>query len=216
MQFSEFIAKIDHYKKTPLGGLKAQFMLAPELRKQYDENKIKVQNPRKAAVLALFYPNENNETCFLLTERATYKGTHSAQISFPGGKADKTDKNLQETALREAFEEVGIDKKDIKIIREITDVYIPPSNFLATPFIGVCNYQPKFKTNYEVEKLFSVLLSDLLNNANLTTRKMNTSYMKSIEVPCFLLNNSIVWGATAMMLSEIKELFKIENINKFL
>jgi 8-oxo-dGTP pyrophosphatase MutT (NUDIX family) len=216
MQFSEFKSKINHFKTIPLGGLNAQFTLAPELRKRYDENNIAIQNPRKAAVLALFYPNKNNETCFLLTERATYKGTHSAQISFPGGKFDVNDKNLEETALRETFEEVGVSKNEIEIIREITDVYIPPSNFLATPFISFCNYEPLFKTNYEVEEVFSILLTDLLDNANLTTRILNTSYMKEVEVPCFLLNNKIVWGATAMMLSEIKELFKIENTNKFL
>ena len=215
MQFSKFKSITKQLKKIPLGGLEAQFILAPELRKRYDENKIKIQNPRKAAVLALFYPNENNETCFLLTERATYKGTHSAQISFPGGKVDKSDISLEQTALREAFEEVGV-RKNIKIVREITDVYIPPSNFLATPFIGFCEYQPTFKTNYEVENTISVLLSDLLDSANLSTKTMNTSYMKNIEVPCFLLNNKIVWGATAMILSEIKELFKIENTNKFL
>lgn len=208
MNFNDFKNKIDKLKTTKLGGLDAQFKLAPKMRLKYDANKIKANNPKRAAVLALFFPNRDNETSFLLTERTRYKGTHSAQISFPGGKIEKLDKNLAFTALREAKEEVGISVSAVEIIRELTDVYIPPSNFLATPFLGYVNQKPAFSTNYEVEKLIEVSLADLLNDATLTMVKMNTSYMNNIKVPCFKLNNYIVWGATAMMLSEIKELLK--------
>lgn len=208
MIFQDFKKKIASFKTIELGGLQAQFKLAPQLRLRYDENKIKANNPRKAAVLALFYPNDKNETCFLLTERATYKGTHSAQVSFPGGKIENTDLSLEETALRETFEEVGVEQSSIKIIRELTDVYIPPSNFLATPFLGFIDKKPDFILNLEVENIIEVLVNDLLNDINITTVTMNTSYMKNIEVPCFKLNDYIVWGATAMMLSEIKELLK--------
>lgn len=208
MNFIEFKNKIDAIKSKKLGGLDAQFKLAPELRLRYDADKIKANNPKKAAVLALFYPDKNNETTFLLTERASYKGTHSAQISFPGGKIDKEDKNLQETALREAFEEVGVLPNSVQIIRELTDVYIPPSNFLATPFMGFINQKPIFKKNYEVENTIEVLVDDLLNDVFLSTKKLTTSYMEKADVPCFKFNNQIVWGATAMMLSEIKDLLK--------
>ncbi|WP_158838357.1 NUDIX hydrolase [Polaribacter sp. L3A8] len=208
MNFNDFKNKIAQLKTTELGGLNAQFKLAPKIRLKYDADKIIANNPRKAAVLALFYPNKKNETCFLLTLRASYKGTHSAQISFPGGKRDKGDLNLQKTALRETFEEVGVAETSIEIIRELTDVYIPPSNFLATPFLGFVNKQPNFNLNYEVDKTIEVLVSDLLNETSFTTVKMNTSYMDNIEVPCFKLENYVVWGATAMMLSEIKELLK--------
>lgn len=206
MNFSEFQSKINHFKTTQLGGMKAQFKLVPKLRLQYSEEKIKNSNPKKAAVLALFYPNENGKACFLLTERASYKGTHSGQISFPGGKTEKNDANLKETALRETHEEVGVLPSSIKIIREITEVYIPPSNFLATPFLGFSNAKPKFSKNAEVETNIEVLVSDLLDDSNITSKIMSTSYMKEISVPCFKLNNYIVWGATAMILSEIKEL----------
>lgn len=208
MKFNQFKNKIEVIKADKLGGLNAQFKLAPELRLRYDADKIKASNPKKAAVLALFYPNDNKQTTFVLTERASYKGTHSAQISFPGGKNDKADTNLEETALREAFEEVGVAQKSIEIIRELTDVYIPPSNFLATPFIGFVDEKPIFNTNYEVETIIEVLVEDLLNETSLSTVNLTTSYMKKIDVPCFKLNGYIVWGATAMMLSEIKELLK--------
>ncbi|PWG04892.1 NUDIX hydrolase [Polaribacter aquimarinus] len=208
MNFNDFKNKLEELKTTKLGGLDAQFKLAPKLRLKYDKDKIIANNPKKAAVLALFYPNNANETCFLLTKRASYKGTHSAQISFPGGKIEKTDKNLESTALREANEEVGIKESSIHIIRELTDVYIPPSNFLATPFLGFVNHKPNFIKNHEVNKTIEVLLNDLLDDINLTWINMNTSYMDNIDVPCFKLNDYIVWGATAMMLSEIKELFR--------
>ena len=208
MNYNDFKNKIAHLKAHELGGLKAQFNLAPKQRLKYDAALIRASNPRKAAVLALFYPNDQQKMCFLLTQRARYKGTHSAQISFPGGKSDSIDTNLQATALRETFEEVGVPEKTIKIIRELTDVFIPPSNFLATPFLGFIDKKPSFNLNYEVDKTIEVLLTDLLDETSISNITVNTSYMNNIEVPCFKFNNYIVWGATAMMLSEIKELFK--------
>ncbi|CAA0225629.1 conserved hypothetical protein [Tenacibaculum maritimum] len=206
MDFNTFLSKVPLIKTKRLGGLDAQFKLAPEMRLRYSENKIKALNPRKAAVLALFYPNKASQTCILLTKRASYKGTHSAQVSFPGGKVDKTDKNLQETALREAHEEMGIPKNLVTVLRETTDVYIPPSNFLATPFIAVSSQKPDFIMNEEVAETIEVLVADLLNDANISAVNLSTSYATNINVPCFKLNNYTVWGATAMMLSEIREL----------
>ena len=208
MNFKDFIHKIEDFKTANLGGLDAQFKMAPKLRLKYSKDKIAANKPRKAAVLVLFYPNNKNETTLLLTQRATYKGTHSAQISFPGGKTEKSDKNLEATALREAFEEVGVSSSSVKIIRELTDVYIPPSNFLATPFLGFVKEKPNFVLNHEVANTIEILMSDLLDDAHLTTVNLTTSYMKNIDVPCFKIDNHIIWGATGMMLSEIKELLK--------
>lgn len=208
MVFSDFINQIEELQNKPLGGLTSQFKLAPKLRTQFSQELITSKNPRKAAVLALFYPDENNQTRFLLTQRASYNGTHSAQISFPGGKVEEKDINLEETALRETYEEVGVTTNSIKVIRQLSDSYIPPSNFLVTPFLGLTSKKPTFAPNNEVANLIEVLISDLLNDNNLTSKEMETSYMKNIDVPCFKLNNYIVWGATAMMLSEIKDLLK--------
>lgn len=208
MEFSIFKKHIQLLSKAEIGGLEAQFKLAPEVRKQFSEKKIKAQNPKKAAVLVIFYPNNSGKLNFLLTLRASYKGVHSAQISFPGGKIDRKDISLKNTALREAHEEVGIIEKDISIFKEMTDVFIPPSNFIVTPFLGLIDYTPKFTKNYEVEALIEVKLSDLLNDSVISSTKLSTSYAKNIIVPCFKLNNYNVWGATAMMLSEIKELIR--------
>jgi len=208
MNFDNFLHKLPILKTKKLGGLQAQFKLAPKMRLQYDAEAITQKKPNKAGVLALFYPNKLQETCILLTQRASYKGTHFNQISFPGGKVNNADKNIEITALRETFEEVGVPSSEIKIIREITDVYIPPSNFLATPFIGFMHKNPLFNTNYEVAEIIEIPISNLLNNNNISSINVTTSYTKNTNVPCFKFNNRIIWGATAMILSEIKELLK--------
>lgn len=208
MKFEAFKTKIPTVNNALLGGLNAQFKLAPKMRLQYTQATIKAKKPKKAAVLALFYPDNEQNTRFLLTLRASYKGTHSAQVSFPGGKFEEKDLELKHTAKRETFEEVGVKIEDINILKQLTDAYIPPSNFLVSPFIGMLNFTPKFITNNEVEKIIEVTLDDLLDDSNIIIKKMSTSYMKNTNVPCFKLNNYIVWGATAMILSEIKDLLK--------
>ena len=207
MKYNKFIGNISNLSNASVGGLNAQFKLAPKLRIKYTLDKIVTLNPKKAAVLALFYPDEDQNTRFLLTLRASYKGTHSSQISFPGGKIELQDNSMKETALRETFEEVGIKPNTIKTFKEMTDVFIPPSNFLVKPFLGYINSIPTFVKNHEVASIIEVKLADLLNDSSISSTIVSTSYAKKLEVPCFVLNNTIVWGATAMMLSEIRELF---------
>lgn len=207
MDFNEFLKVTKEIESQPLGGLDSQFKLAPKLRLKYSLEKIKASQPKEAAVLALFYPDETNKTKFLLTLRASYNGAHAAQISFPGGKIEKNDPSKLHTALREAKEEVGIDPYQVTIFKEMTDVYIPPSNFLATPFLGFAKEKPEFVSNHEVSELIEVPLSVLLNDENIREIPIKTSYMDKTNVPCFYFQNHIVWGATAMMLAEIKDLF---------
>lgn len=208
MHFKDFNNSILKLSGISLGGLEAQFELAPKFRKKYIQEFIESKNAKKAAVLALFYPNSQGKTCFLLTLRANYNGTHASQISFPGGKFDSADDSLEKTALRETWEEVGIKPNDVQIFKQMTDVFIPPSNFMVTPFLGLLNYTPTLTKNEEVEENISVLLEDLLNENAFSTTIVTTSYAKNILVPCFNLSNYVVWGATAMMLNEIKVLLK--------
>ena len=208
MNFQVFLNNIDAIKNTQLPGIEAQFKLAPKMRLAYNAKRIQANKPKTAAVLALFYPNQKNNVSLLLTKRANYNGTHSGQISFPGGKVEKSDLNLKETALRETFEEVGVLQEKIDIVREITEVYIPPSNFSVTPYIGLLNNKPLFKVNSEVAKIIEIPFSDLLDDSRLASISITNSYMKETSVPCFNFDGSIIWGATAMILSEIKELLK--------
>ncbi|MEN8124813.1 MAG: CoA pyrophosphatase [Bacteroidota bacterium] len=207
MDFNQFISQIDQLQKLDLGGPYSQYKMAPKERKLFLNDDFKNLKPKKAAVLALFYPNIRNETCFLLTLRANYNGVHAAQISLPGGKFEMKDNYLQNTALRETYEEVGVDHSEIEILKEMTQTYIPPSNYLVSPFIGKITSTPNFNINHEVERIIEVKLADLLDERSITSKNLTTSYLKNIDVPCFKLNNYIVWGATAMVLSEIKDLF---------
>ena len=208
MDFNSFLRHISSLANVPLGGMDSQFKMAPAIRKNFDLKSIVKPNAKDAATLALFYPNIKNETCFLLTERAIYNGAHSAQISFPGGKTEKNDANLAFTALRETYEETAVNIHDISIYRELTKTYIPPSKFWVTPFMGTIDYKPNFMANHEVSAFIEVQLKDILDDSSIIIRNMSTSYMKNIDVPCFKLNDYIVWGATAMILSEIKDLLK--------
>lgn len=184
--------------------------MAPMERvKELKDVDIKLLNPREAAVTALFYPNKDNQTFLILILRKTYKGVHSAQIGFPGGKVEPEDKDLKDTAKRETEEEVGVPYDDIQLIKKMTTAYIPPSNFNVHPFIGYLEDTPKLiKQDDEVEDIVLVDIDDFLNEDSLIEETLTTSYATELTVPAFHLNGHVVWGATAMMLSEIKTLFK--------
>ncbi|MCK0132558.1 CoA pyrophosphatase [Flavobacteriaceae bacterium F08102] len=207
MDYNSFITHITKLKKQTLGGEESQFKLAPALRKNLSNAHIDKLNPREAAVVSLFYPNQFEKIQFLLMLRADYNGAHSAQISFPGGKKELHDPTLYHTALREAREEMNIDEEKVSLIRALTPTYVPPSNFRVYPFLCYLEETPKLVPNNEVAAIIEVPLSDLLSDSVLINKRLTTSYMKEVEVPCFKLNGYTVWGATAMILSEIKDLF---------
>lgn len=212
MDFHYFLSLISKIEKAQLGGLPSQAKMIPKERKLLSLKDAELSKPRRAAVLALFYPDSNHITKFLLILRANYDGTHSSQIGFPGGKFEAKDGSLEMTALRETSEEVGIIKDRVELLKKMTDTYIPPSNFLVSPYLGFSHKRPEFIMNHEVEEIVEVALADLLSDQTVGSKNLSTSYMKNIDVPCFKLNNRTVWGATAMMLSEIKDLIK-ENLH---
>lgn len=162
----------------------------------------------------LLYPR-NHETHLALIVRNSYPGIHASQIAFPGGKVEPTDIDLQHTALRETHEEIGVKPESVNVIRPFSELYIPPSNFLVSPFLGVVYDEIAFVPSpYEVKRVLELPLKDLLDDRIITQVVMSTSYAKNISVPVFNVDKYVVWGATAMMMSELKETIrKVLEIN---
>jgi len=209
MLFEQFLNKIDAVVKQPLFALDAHLKMAPIERVQYLQNyDFSVHNPKASAVLSLFYP-KNGRAHLLLIVRSSYPGVHSSQIAFPGGKKEPADYDLEETALRETNEEVGISSADIRILKRWSDLYIPPSNFMVSSFMGLMEKSPEFQLQPdEVSDIIELPVEDLINDNLVQNVRMTTSYAQDIQVPAFVIEEHVVWGATAMILSEIKETFK--------
>lgn len=210
MQFDSFLDIIVKIEHLDLLGEVSHSKLSPPYRLELAEKmKEKAKSAKKAGVMALFYPGYDLQTKLVLILRKTYKGVHSAQVGFPGGKFEEDDNDLMTTALRETQEEIGIDAEKVNVIKPMSPLYIPPSNFLVHPFLGIMNEQPNFsKQEEEVEDILEVSLIDFLDDKSILTAKVPTSYNIEVEVPAFTLNGHIVWGATAMMLGELKDLLK--------
>ena len=206
MDFSDFLKHVPKIKQEKLLAEQAHLKMVPAERILEVERKKKFSNkPRKAAVLMLIYPKTNKSHLALIV-RNTYPGVHSAQIGFPGGKVELEDNSLTQTALRETHEEIGIHPEKIEVIKSFTEVYIPPSNFIVAPFLGISYSELEFvEQEEEVAGIIEFPLLDFLNEKTIVNKFMNTSYGKNIEVPTFKINDHYVWGATAMMMSELKE-----------
>ncbi len=210
MNFDDFLISLSKVKNLPLPAQVSQLKMSPPFRLELIEmSKDKMKRANRAGVMALFYPDKRQQTKLVLILRNTYNGVHSGQIGFPGGKFQPNDVSLEKTAIRETSEEIGIPEQSIEIIKQLTEVYIPPSNFYVQPFLGIIKDTPTFfKQDDEVEEIIEVLLNHLFNEVNVINTSVETSYKVKVEVPAYKLNGHIVWGATAMMLSEIKDLLK--------
>lgn len=163
-----------------------------------------------SAVCILLYPNSLGSFSFSLMERSSKNihDKHKGQISLPGGKKDLIDQSLQDTALRELHEELGVHPKKVNVLAPLSELYIPVSNFAVSPFIGVTDQQPEFiLQESEVKALIEVDLQELLNPSNIRSTNIQISPKITLkDVPYFHLNDRVVWGATAMILSEFKQL----------
>ncbi len=184
--------------------------MAPEIRlRELEKAYAGPRNARQAGVLALCYPDTEERARLLLILRPTYAGVHSGQVAFPGGSREAGDSDLLATALREAREEVGLPPSQVSPLRALTPLYIPPSNFEVSPYLGVTDRPQVFRRQpSEVASLIEVPLELLLDARSITTRRLSTSYARDIEVPAFLLEGHVVWGATAMMLNELRLLLQ--------
>ena len=196
------IEEIENALKRPLPGKKAQFIMAPGYRPDYELAEVMKFNPRIGGVLLLLDPS-GDEMKVVLTLRKQYDGTHSGQMSFPGGRQEPTDADLTQTALRETSEEIGIDPNHIRIIGHLSELYIPPSNFLVYPSVGVMKEEATFKKqDDEVEEIVEIPLSFFLDKNNRVTTKIKVMGNSTVDVPAYVYDRYTIWGATAIMMSE--------------
>ena len=164
------------------------------------------ETARPAAVLILLFPFED-EIQFFLTKRTEDVEHHKGQISLPGGIRENNE-SLNETALRETKEEVGIDSTKIIISGSLTPFFIPVTGYIVHPFIGWCKEKPSTKIHdVEVNQLFSVSITELMDEKILQTEQWNIRGYDAI-VPYYNFGKCKVWGATAAILSEFKSILE--------
>ncbi len=201
------IQKIKQALSKELPGESAQMKMAPISRPRFSDMPKDTNEIKKAAVLIPIFSN-GNEDFLLLTVRSIYDGVHSGQVSFPGGKFNEEETDPHLVALREMQEEIGIDKNQVEILGSLTPLYIPVSKMHVQPVIGWLNSRDWQPAEYEVASILEVPLSELFDIQNRKSKPMNLSSAGTLDVPYFELQGHVVWGATAMMLSEFIDILR--------
>jgi 8-oxo-dGTP pyrophosphatase MutT (NUDIX family) len=190
--------------ERPLPGQNAQLRMAPLERPE------KASDPetQQAGVLVLLF-SSYNELHTVLIQRAVYQGVHSGQISFPGGKMETGDQDIVHTALRETHEEVGISSQQIRVLGKLTPLYIPVSNHMVQPVIGILNQSPRFiPDSKEVARIYEVRVNDLMKPGCLIENEGILENNRHIKAPFYKYNGLRIWGATAMIMSEFLEIYR--------
>jgi 8-oxo-dGTP pyrophosphatase MutT (NUDIX family) len=210
MLFTDFLNLIPAILPIELPSQVSHLKMAPKERTRLmEEAQQRAIAPRYAAVMMLIYPKSEVSHLALIL-RNSYPGVHSSQVAFPGGKVELEDDHLEMTALRETHEEIGIPPNHIKVMRSFSEVYIPPSNFVVQPFLGYSQSELVFVPQpEEVAGIIEMPLAALLDESILIEHRLSTSYANDIDVPAFKVDNHVVWGATAMMLSELKDVLML-------
>ncbi len=161
--------------------------------------------PKISAVMMLLYFQEDAlHTLFM--KRPENQGVHSGQISFPGGKKEDADISLLDTALRETKEEIGLSQEYIEPLGKLSEIYIPPSNFIVHPYVGFVKELPKLLPSPdEVKEIISFPVLRLFDDSIVSKKQIFIpKYQSQVEVPVFDIHGHALWGATAMMISEFK------------
>ena len=185
-----------------LPGTDIQWQMASSDRFVKNFPRVPGKDARIAAVLVLLYPVKDSiHTVFM--QRPEYDGVHGGQISFPGGKKEPDDENVIQTALREAFEETGVDPSKVKILGLLTPLFIPVSNMVVTPVLGWTDNKPTFECQEEeVVFLIDAELNKFLDPSIIKIKPFDIRG-EMINVKYFDYEGNTIWGATAMILQEL-------------
>lgn len=202
MILEELIHKLKDEIKKPLPGMQGQIGMAPKPVNSTRFNFDHLEDVKLGGVMILLYP-DGDVVRFPLMERNKYPGVHSGQISLPGGKKEKRDVDLIETAKRETSEEIGVPEGNVTILGNLSELYIQASNFKVLPTIGYVQEKPDFILDHrEVVRLFEVELNELANPENQYSKQMKVRSDLELFIPYFDFQGQMVWGATAMILNE--------------
>ncbi len=214
LSLDRFVAAMQKELSGTLPGTLAQMEMVPATRRSDASKHSATEARRQSAVLVLFY-KRGWKTCFPLVKRVIYNGVHSGQISLPGGQYEETDRDFSMTALRETEEEIGVETGKIKLLGELSPIYIPPSNFDVHPFVGYVSEEPEFHIDpVEIDSLLEIELDTFMDPACKTEKMIHHRTGVEVTVPCFYLQDEIVWGATAMILNELREVvYKIWHLH---
>jgi 8-oxo-dGTP pyrophosphatase MutT (NUDIX family) len=190
----------------PLPGLPAQMRMMPDYDIKALRDRTPPPSPKHAGVLILLY-HHNGQLYFPLTRRTDTLEAHKGQVSLPGG-AREAGETLQSTALRETCEELGVCVEDWTVLGPLTPLYIPPSGFLIHPFVAHTPTRPAFTPDpIEVAELIETPLALLLDPVAVLREEWDLHGMQ-VQVPFFHVHGHKVWGATAMVLSELEVLLR--------
>lgn len=190
-----------------LPGNKAHLQMMAEpigqrVRLKYD------RPPMSGAVMIVLYPDEG-KFYFPLMQRPPYQGIHGGQVSLPGGKREDSDSDLIETAIRETYEEMGVKISDHNVLGSLTDLNVTASNFIVKPVVSILDYKPDFIADpREVEHIFHAEIQHLLHPKTLRETELKVAQEIRLKAPFFDIEDKVVWGATAMILSEFVEILK--------
>ncbi len=201
------VKAIESILNLPLPGYKVQKRMEPSIRADLSGSTEPNFATRDSAVLILLYPFAKR-LHFVLIKRQIYEGPHSGQVSLPGGKFEDIDLTLDSTALRETYEEVGVEPSKVRILGKLTELYVPVSNLMVYPYVGYTSQKPEFMPNLqEVEYVIEVGVSDLLAEVNKSV-KVITSHGSPLTAPFYQFRGEMVWGTTAMILAEFEEILR--------
>ncbi len=204
----EFVEELRKELENPLPGKEAHLRAVPYVRRRSEEFLTPGENAKRGGVLILFYEDNRGDICFPLIERSIYNGAHSGQISLPGGKVEQ-DETFIQTALRETEEEIGYPVNEIKVLGLLSKIFISVSNFSVQPVIAYTEGNPEFTPEpIEVRRVLEARLSDLMQEQTLKEKEIELSSGLRIEAPYYELGGEVVWGATAMILSELSEVIR--------